>query len=472
MATTTIVCAQAIFTSVRTPMGEGYRIIAASRGLRAGDKQRITRNSPSHDSLCTAAAGSDEYAGCAASVYPIGDGRVSVSLSCPAGAEHTGRGGQRVYTHIVVLSQEDLETHAASNPFTVLRAMVAMKLHAPQLNPPGVLDDLELAIDDRPVVREGAIAQPPLTTAWGGHCLESLLDGRKIVVNLAQPWIDSGEAMWLGLPGPMRVRMSLSVGLRFSVGRCHNLMLIHDDQGVTQKRVTGQDVAYLEPNANNEPTADDTPWLMFVKRHWTRGDLTELSTRTARPYSQFDSDGRERIGKIFNEQDLVGETEITELLTIARRRLVEPECKVEAECTADLVTTVQRELLKRIAIAPWQESSAYWGNLVELNRGSEESRLFVRPLIERVFDSTANDRSEEAARRALDLCADDGADWERELIDRVLTRLVALTGDADTEQLATISEVGRRWRQVRPTCPIVDEIVQRCASPAPTNTRV
>ena len=49
---TELACDQAIFTSIRTPMGEGYRIIAASRGLRPHEKQAITRSSPSHDSLC------------------------------------------------------------------------------------------------------------------------------------------------------------------------------------------------------------------------------------------------------------------------------------------------------------------------------------------------------------------------------------------------------------------------------------
>ena len=33
-------------------MGEGYRIIASSRGLRPDERKAITQNSPSHDALC------------------------------------------------------------------------------------------------------------------------------------------------------------------------------------------------------------------------------------------------------------------------------------------------------------------------------------------------------------------------------------------------------------------------------------
>ena len=56
---TLLTCDQAIFTSIRTPMGEGYRVIAASRGVRPNEKQSITRNSPSHDSLCVAPSDTD-----------------------------------------------------------------------------------------------------------------------------------------------------------------------------------------------------------------------------------------------------------------------------------------------------------------------------------------------------------------------------------------------------------------------------
>ena len=57
MTARTVCCDQAIFTSVRTPMGEGYRIIAASKGLTAEERKALTKLSPSHDSLCKSDAG-------------------------------------------------------------------------------------------------------------------------------------------------------------------------------------------------------------------------------------------------------------------------------------------------------------------------------------------------------------------------------------------------------------------------------
>ena len=128
-----IVCDQAIFTSARTPMGEGYRIIAASGKVRVEEKQAITRCSPSHGALCDE---SPDATGMA--FYALPTGRLCVAHSCYAGAEHTGRGGQRVYTINLILTKEDFEA-VAYNPFRVLRLLRAAGAVKPQLKPPGQL---------------------------------------------------------------------------------------------------------------------------------------------------------------------------------------------------------------------------------------------------------------------------------------------------------------------------------------------
>ncbi|MBU0718028.1 MAG: hypothetical protein KJ749_07255, partial [Planctomycetes bacterium] len=104
MSYASIKCDCAIFTSVRTSMGEGYRIIAASRGLRPDEKQVITRNSPSHNGTCAPPSSADAETPTVvgAAFYPLPPGRLCVALSTHAGAEHTGRGGPRVYTYNVV----------------------------------------------------------------------------------------------------------------------------------------------------------------------------------------------------------------------------------------------------------------------------------------------------------------------------------------------------------------------------------
>ena len=88
-----VTCNQAIFTSIRSPMGEGYRVVAASPGLRPEEKIEITRRSPSHNSMTCA---SEDAVGLLA--YALPTGRTCVCSCRHAGAEHTARGGQRVWT--------------------------------------------------------------------------------------------------------------------------------------------------------------------------------------------------------------------------------------------------------------------------------------------------------------------------------------------------------------------------------------
>ena len=80
MPQATLSCDQAIFTSVRSPMGEGYRVIAASKGVKPKEKQEITRNSPSHDALCISLEDDRHDGPLAAAFYPLETGRLAVSV--------------------------------------------------------------------------------------------------------------------------------------------------------------------------------------------------------------------------------------------------------------------------------------------------------------------------------------------------------------------------------------------------------
>ena len=112
-----ITCDQAVFTSVRTPTGEGYRIIAASRGLTAEEKRAITQNAPSHNGLYDQSASARAVA-----FYPLPTGRLCAACPCSAGSEHTGRGGTRVYTFSVIFAAEDFPA-IRFNPFHIFRAI-------------------------------------------------------------------------------------------------------------------------------------------------------------------------------------------------------------------------------------------------------------------------------------------------------------------------------------------------------------
>ncbi|MFQ5413316.1 MAG: hypothetical protein ACE5E6_02550, partial [Phycisphaerae bacterium] len=134
-------CEQAIFTSVRTPMGEGYRIIAAGKGLKPEEKKTITTQSPSHEAVCDTSPDARAVA-----CYPLPTERLCVAATRVAGAEQSGRGGRRVYTMNIIFDVGDFEAFGY-NPFHVARAMETAGLTEPQLKPPAVLPDVDIEID-------------------------------------------------------------------------------------------------------------------------------------------------------------------------------------------------------------------------------------------------------------------------------------------------------------------------------------
>ncbi|MCZ6816838.1 MAG: hypothetical protein O7F76_09135, partial [Planctomycetota bacterium] len=109
---------QAVFTSIRSPMGEGYRIIAASPGIRPDEKAEIIRRAPSHDSLCESGR-----AAVGLLAFPFESGRYCLGFSCHAGREHTARGGNRVYSHFAVVEPGDWQSFG----FNAVRLHTALR---------------------------------------------------------------------------------------------------------------------------------------------------------------------------------------------------------------------------------------------------------------------------------------------------------------------------------------------------------
>ncbi len=94
----TVLAEQAVFTSIRSPWGRGYRIVAASAGISPDEKREIVQRAPSHQSLCDA---SPQGRGLAS--FAMQSGRRCVFLTQNAGVEHSARGDFRVHTHVLVL---------------------------------------------------------------------------------------------------------------------------------------------------------------------------------------------------------------------------------------------------------------------------------------------------------------------------------------------------------------------------------
>ena len=462
-------CDQAIFTSVRTSMGEGYRIIAASRGIRAEEKQAVTRNSPSHEGLCDSpqvhAAGDWPIA--AASFYALPTGRLCIALSCPAGAEHTGRGGQRIYTHNAIFDTDEF-VHCGFNPFHILRAMIAVGLHEPTLKPPPVLEEIILQID----TNYDNTATPRLHESLGDAMATRVLDGifrhRGQIVDIASEWLSSAEALLLGIPGPARTKTSFGAGLRFSPSRKRDLHLLHDEKGMAKQRLVGQPVDYTDTAGSPDADACTSEWMTFVARRWKNDDCARLGRETSRAFDDVGAEARERIGGLYNDIDAIPEMSTDSLLKVSLERLRNVGKDVEQSITAEFLAKSGRALAIRFGNASWTELAPHWQSLVTTWRCVDGQPAFVQPLLAAMLRAAMRDHPMLAAERALELAQDvpTPVDGPRHtaLLDETLNHLAAWVrtkSDADTR---SVLELCDRWTSVRYSCLILDRVRQSCTA--------
>jgi len=465
MPAVTLHCDQAIFTSIRGPMGEGYRIIASSRGLRQEEKQAITRLSPSHEALCWQPTdGRDDVPQYAVAFYALPTKRLCVAYSRYAGTEHTARGGQRVYTQNIVFAEQDFP-RCGFNPFHVVRAMATEGLTVPRLTPAPVLPEICLSIstDNAPP----SISFPAfLDSRRRCHVLQSLFGERALVIPVQGAWLETTEALLMGVPGPLRARVTFGAGLRFSLGRCHRLHLFIDEKGAARSRVVGQSVEYLDPAV---PLSDGSAsaWNAFVDRHWSRADCAVLARRTSRPFTDLSPVALDRIGTLYSAIDAAPRAAGLDLLNLAAENFRTRSSGVEDEIRLEVVAEAQRTLQGRLSNIRWHDAQPLWPRLVAFWRLTDAA--FAQPLIEAALRSLLKEDPLTTAEAAVDVASGIPPTVDRDrhdrLIDEVLTRVAAnLPADTSPERLIGLCT---RWQSLRPGHAALRRLLDRCAF-APT----
>ncbi|MEW6253059.1 MAG: hypothetical protein AB1716_20665, partial [Planctomycetota bacterium] len=84
---------QAVFTSLRSRVARGYRIVAASAGLSEDERRELVQRAPSHGNLLDSSAAAAACAG-----WLLRSGRYCLLSVGHDGPEPSGRGGLRVVT--------------------------------------------------------------------------------------------------------------------------------------------------------------------------------------------------------------------------------------------------------------------------------------------------------------------------------------------------------------------------------------
>lgn len=288
---------QAIFTSVPSPMGEGYRIIAASPGVHVEEKAELTRRAPSHASLSSC----DPQA-TALLAFPLASGRHCVAVTLMAGTEHTARGGLRVYTHFALLTPPAY-IRLGANPVRVHAGLIDALGTEPVLNPNPRLEQLRLPV--APPHEAGAArfktplpAETDIPESTQGNtdqadvaaqvCLD-LFEGQRVLVVGARDEHDLLSRVLVSLPLAVRRNLAVSAGLKYAPARELKLCLTAHHEGETRRIVRGRNIRLLDVDAvpPRSPSAYD-PWLNLTSRWLKAGrtaDLERLTTSISRDVS-------------------------------------------------------------------------------------------------------------------------------------------------------------------------------------------
>ncbi len=468
--TITVECDQAVFTSLRTPMGEGYRVVAASAGVRPEERRVITRVSPSHDSLCDDGSESKEDVQ-ALACYPLPTGRLCIALSQPAGNEHTGRGGLRVYTHNVLLTREQFQCFAFQ-PFAVARAMSASGLDRPLLKPPATLPKVTLAFRPSLVVPETDPCTGRFDPSWSLQVLERLLDGKHVVVDVDGEWMSAAETFLLGLPGPLREQMSLSGGLRFSVSRAHRLVVLRDDGRAARQIRTDRRCELLRPGTDPAPATPKTRWLGMVGRLLHAGRLDELARRTSQAFADVSAGGLEYVAGLYDDLDELDSADLAALLQMVHRRTAPDdrppvEGAVENALKDRLLGAMFEAVARRVAGLTGAQLSEVWPEL----RGLAERRADLRQRLEPAFEAVLETALREDPLGGLAVLFDcfdrnlwsdaaTAASWKRRWLDR----LIGMSETSDAAAGETLVDALRRWEERFPGDPEAAEWRKKLAT--------
>jgi len=240
----------AVFTSVRSVTGQGYRLVSRTSGLRESEVRELVRCAPSHASL------EDESAsgrGLAAARFP--EGRWAVLCVQAAGPEPSNRGGMRIFTHALFL---DAAAYTAfeNDPFRVADA-----------RPQGELDAL--------LARLPAARIPPLvlrvpetldafkpgeesdSDAGRLRALAALLHPERRLVVRGAPR-DAARRLVARL-APERRLLSISWGIRCAPSRPFALQFAEPALGEIRRLTADGETRVVEWNALAAPAEEKTP---------------------------------------------------------------------------------------------------------------------------------------------------------------------------------------------------------------------
>ncbi len=315
----TLTVEHGVFTSVRSHTGEGYRIITATPGIKMDERTEITRRCPSHGSMCE-----DSADAVGMSFFTLASQRHFVAVHCHAGVEHTARGGQRVYTHFVVLDNAQFARFALDAGRVAIAIARAIGDNLVLKIPPK-LDGLALPIPTS--VHNGNDVATSDSTRNLTRCLLSASPRA-----LSSP-VDAMRSCFGALcltPAFLRMRAAYTVGLKFSQSRPSKFVIADKDGGELARSIRGMEHEYVDLSKAVSAPPAYVQWFDFVDRRVNAGRMAEVVALNDELVSQCSTDLLTRLAEICDALDKVDKFN-AEAVDTARARFAQPISQQPAE---------------------------------------------------------------------------------------------------------------------------------------------
>ncbi len=255
---------QCVFTSVRSPMGEGYRIIAKTSGIKPEEAAELPQRAPSHGGLCE----KDEHA-TGMLAFQLASGRYAIGFARHAGREHTARGGLRAHTHFVVIDETD---YSAFNfdPWAVAAAIRLADDDKPLLKARPQFSKIDL-IPEVTLNYEQVAEHDPRALM---SIVRMFLGTDTIVVDRNDYSIEMAWLAWRLTPAFARKSRSVSDGICFAPARTIQHAFIFGDTNAARNLIADRPETWCVLADATEPEGyQPSAWIAYIEAAVADGNI-------------------------------------------------------------------------------------------------------------------------------------------------------------------------------------------------------
>jgi hypothetical protein len=310
---------QAVFTSIASPMGRGYRLVAASPGVSADERRELVQRAPSHGNLCDPGQN-----GVGTASFQLSSGRRCIMVSWHAEQEHSNRGGFRVHTQFAILgplecreiAEDPLAIDAAIRTGVDSRKIPAAEARLPRLALSVVPGD----------AAGGVVIAPADAGGWADRIAavaSALLNNRRALVVNAPHANHVLRLTFAMLPPPVRRSVTLAVGMRYSPSRNFQLVLTQARREELERIVCDQPYDVIDWNGPIAPPAcgQHEQWVRVAREMLSTQRVAELTSVSDQFAGEDYQSALAKISQLVEDLARMDKVNLDELKTMMARHL-------------------------------------------------------------------------------------------------------------------------------------------------------